>query len=65
MATHNHFLQGHRLGKTIVWGLFVSGSRVQREIGMRFDENTSQKLQYYVYALIDPRDKKPFYIGKG
>jgi len=20
---------------------------------------------YYVYALIDPRDKKPFYIGKG
>ena len=32
---------------------------------MRFDENTSLKLQYYVYALIDPRDKKPFYIGKG
>jgi hypothetical protein len=21
--------------------------------------------QYYVYALIDPRDNKPFYIGKG
>lgn len=32
---------------------------------MRFDESTSQKLQYYVYALIDPRDKKPFYVGKG
>jgi hypothetical protein len=22
-------------------------------------------MQYYVYALIDPRDNKPFYIGKG
>lgn len=32
---------------------------------MRFDESTFQKLQYYVYALIDPRDKKPFYVGKG
>lgn len=30
-----------------------------------FDELTSQKLQYYVYALIDPRDRKPFYVGKG
>lgn len=30
-----------------------------------FDELTSQKLQYYVYTLIDPRDRKPFYIGKG
>lgn len=32
---------------------------------MRFDENTSQNLQYYVYALIDPRNQKPFYVGKG
>ncbi|MFH7524784.1 hypothetical protein AB2J22_04520 [Aeromonas sp. A5] len=32
---------------------------------MRFDESTFQKLQYYVYALIDPRDNKPFYVGKG
>lgn len=39
--------------------------RVQGTIKMRFDESTSQKLQYYVYALIDPRDKKPFYVGKG
>ncbi len=22
-------------------------------------------MQYYVYALVDPRDDKPFYIGKG
>lgn len=22
-------------------------------------------MKYYVYALIDPRNKKPFYIGKG
>ncbi len=32
---------------------------------MSFDERIVQKLQYYVYALIDPRDKKPFYVGKG
>lgn len=26
---------------------------------------TPHQLVYYVYALIDPRDDKPFYIGKG
>ena len=30
-----------------------------------FDLNTKKRLKYYVYALIDPRDNKPFYIGKG
>ena len=30
-----------------------------------FDEITAQKLKYYVYALIDPRGGKPFYVGKG
>jgi uncharacterized protein len=30
-----------------------------------FDEKTIQKLQYYVYALIDSRNNKPFYLGKG
>ena len=30
-----------------------------------FDALTVNKLKYYVYALIDPRTKKPFYIGKG
>jgi len=30
-----------------------------------FDNLTQEKLQYYVYALIDPRTKQPFYIGKG
>jgi len=32
---------------------------------MKFDEKTSEKLKYYVYALIDPESMKPFYIGKG
>lgn len=32
---------------------------------MRFDEKTSEKLKYYVYALIDPETMQPFYIGKG
>lgn len=30
-----------------------------------FDPLTAERLQYYVYALINPIDKKPFYIGKG
>ena len=32
---------------------------------MTFDTKTQEELKCYVYALIDPRDKKPFYIGKG
>ena len=30
-----------------------------------FDEKTIQELENYVYMLVDPADKKPFYIGKG
>lgn len=30
-----------------------------------FDEKTKQNLKYYVYFLIDPDTKIPFYIGKG
>ena len=30
-----------------------------------FDVNTQKALQFYVYCLIDPRDNKVFYIGKG
>lgn len=30
-----------------------------------FDQKTIEALGYYVYALVDPRTKKPFYIGKG
>lgn len=30
-----------------------------------FDEKTKEKLRHYVYMLFDPRDKRPFYIGKG
>ena len=28
-------------------------------------EGRAVKREHYVYALIDPRDEKPFYIGKG
>ena len=34
-------------------------------LNMKFDIKTSEKLKSYVYALIDPRNEKPFYIGKG
>lgn len=30
-----------------------------------FDNLTADKLEYYVYALINPINNKPFYIGKG
>lgn len=30
-----------------------------------FDQLTSEKLEFYVYALINPNNNKPFYIGKG
>jgi uncharacterized protein len=30
-----------------------------------FARGTQNKLEYYVYALIDPRNRRPFYIGKG
>lgn len=31
----------------------------------RFSEKTIEEIKYYVYALLDPRDNKIFYIGKG
>jgi len=31
----------------------------------RFSPKVSEQLKYYVYLYIDPRDKVPFYIGKG
>lgn len=30
-----------------------------------FDQKTVEHLGYYVYILVDPRDRQPFYIGKG
>lgn len=31
----------------------------------KLSQSTIEKLGYYVYLLIDPRDKKIFYVGKG
>ena len=31
----------------------------------QFSKIVCEKLQYYIYALVDPRDGKIFYIGKG
>ncbi len=30
-----------------------------------FDNNVNSALGLYVYALFDPRDRRPFYVGKG
>lgn len=32
---------------------------------LQFDEKTQAAVGYYVYMLINPEDKKPFYVGKG
>lgn len=32
---------------------------------MEFSPSVTEALEYYVYCLVDPRDKKIFYIGKG
>ena len=31
----------------------------------RFNEENFDVLGYYVYRLVDPRDNKTFYVGKG
>ena len=31
----------------------------------QFSQKTQEELKYYVYILIDPRDNKIFYVGKG
>lgn len=31
----------------------------------KLSQSTIEKLQYYVYVLIDPRNGRPFYVGKG
>lgn len=31
----------------------------------RLPPGVTERLDYYVYLYIDPRDKKPFYVGKG
>lgn len=32
---------------------------------MKFKQSVIESLKYYVYCLVDPRDNKIFYIGKG
>ncbi len=32
---------------------------------LRFSEKVSEKLRFYVYRLIDPRDGSTFYVGRG
>lgn len=34
-------------------------------MGNFFKESVKESLRYYVYALVDPRNKRIFYVGKG
>lgn len=31
----------------------------------RISEDLAEHLDHYVYLLVDPRDSRPFYVGKG
>ncbi|HSH30739.1 MAG TPA: GIY-YIG nuclease family protein [Thiohalobacter sp.] len=31
---------------------------------MKFSKTTKERLQFYVYGLVDPRDRTIFYVGK-
>ena len=31
----------------------------------QFSQKVQEELGYYVYCLVDPRDKRVFYVGKG
>lgn len=44
--------------KEIKWG-------IEEENNMFFSKETTEKLGYYVYRLIDPRNGQTFYVGKG
>lgn len=35
------------------------------EYKLKLSQSTTEKLRYYVYLLIDPRNNKIFYVGKG
>ena len=32
---------------------------------IQFSQKTIEELNYYVYVLVDPRNSKIFYVGKG
>ncbi|MBZ0173496.1 MAG: GIY-YIG nuclease family protein, partial [Phycisphaerales bacterium] len=40
-------------------------SRKAATPGFGFTPKAVERLRYYVYLYIDPRDREPFYIGKG
>ena len=46
--------------------LFVFLQSIEQQVMIeQFSQKTKEELKYYVYILIDPRDNKIFYVGKG
>ena len=44
--------------------VFANDKQKIQFITMEFKQTVIEALQYYVFCLVDPRDKKIFYIGK-
>jgi hypothetical protein len=61
--------KGHAVATMFLNGLkqneIYNGEATQMDLMTGFSQTTKEDLGYYVYALIDPRDSKIFYIGKG
>lgn len=45
-------------------GIGASSHTIQIKTAMKFSQSTKEHLGHYVYALVDPRTKTIFYIGK-
>ena len=41
------------------------GNKQRIIVDVEFRQKVKEALRYYVYALVDPRNNKIFYIGKG
>ena len=40
-------------------------TKSQNKVEQSIPQRVQEKLKYYVYLYVDPRDSKPFYVGKG
>ena len=54
-----------RVGVNGLGASIPQNAEKQRIMIKLFSQKTQEELKYYVYILVDPRDNKIFYVGKG